>query len=77
MAHLTIYLSDEVENQVRKAAKKAKVSVSKWVADQVTQSVNTTWPPEFLALAGSFNDFPETGQLRKGYGKDVRREKLD
>ncbi len=77
MAHLTIYLSDEVERQVRKAAKAARKSVSKWVAEQVTESVETAWPSEFLALAGSFTDLPEAKDLRKGYGRDARRETLD
>jgi hypothetical protein len=77
MAHLTIYLTDEVELQVRKAAKAAKVSTSKWVADRVVKSVETSWPPEFLALAGAFPDFPDASELRKGYGEDVPRESLD
>ena len=77
MAHLTIYLTDDVEQRVRKAAKAARVSVSKWVADRVTKSVETSLPPEFLALAGAFPDFPAAETLRKGYGEDVPRESLD
>lgn len=77
MAHLTIYLTDEVERRVRKAAKVAKVSVSRWVAERVSQSVEKSWPPEFLALAGAFPDFPDGDDLRKGYGEDVPRESLD
>jgi len=75
MAHLTIYLTDEVERRVRKSAKAAKVSTSKWVAERVTKSVETSWPPEFLA--GAFPDFPDAEELRKGHGKDVPRENLD
>jgi hypothetical protein len=77
MAHLTIYLTDDVERRVRKAAKAAKVSVSRWVADRVSKSVETSWPPEFLALAGAFPDFRDADDLRKGYGEDVPRESLD
>jgi hypothetical protein len=77
MAHLTIYLSDDVERKVRKAAKTARLSVSKWVADQVKKSVETSLPPQFLALAGAFPDFPDASDLRKGYGEDVKRETLD
>jgi len=77
MAHLTIYLADDVERQVRKSARVAKMSVSKWVADQVTTSVKNSWSPEFLALAGAFPDFPEASELRKSYGKDLPRERLD
>lgn len=77
MAHLTIYLSDEVEKRVRKAAKVAKVSVSKWVAERVTNSVETAWPPEFLKLAGAFPELPDAAEIRQGLGVDVPRETLD
>ena len=76
MAHLTIYLTDDVERRVRKAAKAGKVSTSKWVVDRVTKSMETSWPPEFLALAGAFSNFPDAAELRKGYGEDVPRESL-
>jgi hypothetical protein len=69
--------TDDAERRVRKAAKAAKVSVSKWVADRVAKSVETAWPPEFLDLAGSFPDFPDVDELRKGYGEDIRRGSLD
>lgn len=77
MARLTIYLTDDLERRARKAAKTAKVSVSKWVADRIGQFVDTAWPPEFLALAGAFPDFPDADELRNGYGTDVPRERLD
>jgi hypothetical protein len=64
MPHLTIYLTADAEQRVRKAAKVAKVSVSKWVADRVAKSVEASWPPEFLALAGAFPDFPDADELR-------------
>jgi len=57
MARLTIYLADHVARRARKAAKTSKLSVSKWVAQQVTASVNTAWPPEFLASAGHSQNF--------------------
>ena len=77
MAHLTIYLSADVEKRARKAAKAANLSVSKWVADRVVKSVETSWPPEFLSLAGAFPEFPDASELRKGYGEDLPRETLD
>jgi len=75
MPRLTIYITDDVERQVRRAAKAAKVSISKWVADRVSQSVETSWPPEFLALAGAFPDFPDADDLRNSYSADVPRER--
>ena len=35
MAQITIYLPDEIESKVRKAAKARRTSVSRWIADQV------------------------------------------
>jgi hypothetical protein len=77
MAHVTVYLNDEVEKMARRAAKSAKTSMSKWIANQVVKSVQTSWSPEFLAAAGSLPDFPDIGELRAGYGRDVPRESLD
>ena len=53
-----IYLPDEVKKQVRKAAAASNLSISKWVAERVGRSVETSWPAEFLALEGAFPDFP-------------------
>jgi hypothetical protein len=77
MAHVTVYLSDKVEQKAREAARAAKTSMSKWVANQVERAVETDLPPEFLALAGAFPDFPDAEELRAGYGQDVPRESLD
>jgi hypothetical protein len=70
-------MATDGELRVRKAGKAAKVSTHKWVADRVTKSVEAAWPPEFLALAGAFPDFPDAGELRKGFGEDIPRESLD
>ena len=32
------------------------------------------WPPEVLALAESWKDFPDAEALRTGYGTDLPRE---
>jgi hypothetical protein len=77
MAHVTVYLNNDVEEKARKAAKAAKTSMSKWVANQVEKAVETSLSPEFLALAGAFPDFPDLEELRAGYGQDVPRESLD
>ncbi len=77
MAHLTIYLNDEVAKKARKAAKAAKISTNKWVANQVEKAVETSLPPEFLAAAGSMPGFPSLEELRKGYGEDAPRESFD
>src|SRR2546428_12540824 len=74
MAQVTIYLADEIEVKARKAA---KVSLGRWIAEQIAGKVKNTWPPEMLAAVSAFPDFPETEQLRSGYGPDAPREPLD
>ena len=76
MAQLTIYLPDEVERKARKAAKSKGKSVSRWIADQLTQSFEDTWPKAVLDAAGAVPDFPDLDEIRSGYGSDLSRESL-
>ena len=77
MAKLTIYLPDDIERKARSAARRKRVSVSRWVAGEIKRNLQSSWPPEFLAAAGSCPDFPDAKELRKGYGQDAPRETLD
>jgi hypothetical protein len=76
MAQITIYLADDLEAQARKTAEAQGTSLGRWIADQVTEKVSHTWPPEVLAALGSFADFPKPASLREGYRKDAGRESL-
>jgi hypothetical protein len=77
MAQVTIYLADDLEVQARKAAEMHGTSLGRWIAEQVAEKVNNTWPPEVLAALGSFPDFPEVAGFRTGYGTDAPRASLD
>jgi hypothetical protein len=77
MAQVTIYLPDDIEAQARKAARVRGTSLGRWIAEQVSEKVNNAWPPEVLAAIGKFPDFPDAGELRRGYGTDAPRESLD
>jgi hypothetical protein len=76
VAQVTIYLPDDVEASARKAAKLRGTSLGRFIADQVNETLKNTWPPEVLAAIGSIPEFPDAKTLRKGYGKDSRRETL-
>ena len=77
MAQVTIYLPDELESKVRNAAKARGQSVSRWIAEQIVQNLEDTWPKSVLDAAGAAPDFPDTAALRRGYGLDARRERID
>lgn len=76
MAQVTIYLDDASEKRVKAAARKAGVSVSRWVAELVENRTRMEWPAEVLELAGAWPDFPDPEELRTQAGKDHRRERL-
>ena len=74
MPQLNLYVDDPTHQTIKAAAKAAGVSLSKWVSNLVRERTSDEWPPEVLALAGSWKDFPDAEELRKGYGTDLPRE---
>lgn len=76
MAHITVYLQNDIEDRVRKAAKRHKMTLNKWIAEQITKAVRDTLPASFLDAAGAVPDFPNLEEIRKGYGEDSPREAL-
>ena len=73
MSHISVYLPDELEEKVRKAAQAEGSNVSRWIASKVTLALANTWRPEFVALAGAFPDFPDVRELREAYPEDSPR----
>jgi hypothetical protein len=64
MAQLTIYLPDEVEKQVRQDARRAKKSVSAFIADLATRKESrgsdAAWAKRVAELYGSWvGPFPQ------------------
>ena len=76
MSHVSIYLPDDLEKKARKAAKSTGTSLSNWVASKIRKDLDQNWPREVLDAAGAFKDFPTAEELRKGYGRDAKRESL-
>ena len=76
MRQLTIYLDTATENRIRKAAKSAHMSLSKWVAFLVRERTLKQWPTSVAKLAGAWPDFPSMEELRKNPSTDSRRETL-
>ena len=75
MRQVTIYLDNEIENKLKKAAKASKKSVSKWVAAIINEKVSTEWPKNIANLAGSWKtNFPSLDEIRSTQGIDAKRE---
>lgn len=77
MGQVTIYLDNEIENQMKTAAKTNHLSVSKWVAKIIKDKVSTQWPQDIVNLAGSWkNDFPTLEEIRSTLAVDSNREEM-
>jgi hypothetical protein len=73
MAQVTIYLDGDAERRLKATARKAGVSVSRWVGDLVQNRTRGAWPAEAQELAGAWPDFPDLPDLRAVTGKDQPR----
>jgi hypothetical protein len=77
MAQVTIYLDEETEERMKRAAEDAGVSRSRWVAEVIREKTASEWPESFRRLIGTWgDDFPELDEIRSGLGEDVPREPL-
>lgn len=77
MGQVTIYLDNETEHKLKKAAQSSHLSVSKWIAGIIEEKVATEWPQEVVSLAGCWKeDFPTIEEIRSSPGHDSPREEL-
>lgn len=76
MPQLNLYVDEPTHARIKRAAKAAGMSLSKWVSIVVTEKTANQWPAEVLALAGAWKDFPSLDEIRTGEGQDAPRETL-
>lgn len=74
MGQVTIYLEEEIELKMIKAAESANLSKSKWIARLIQEKIAKEWPQSVIDMAGSWSDFPEADELRANQGQDITRE---
>ena len=58
MAQVTLYLDDETDALLAKAASASGLSRSRWVAQAIRSHAGDALPQAFRRLAGAFPDFP-------------------
>ena len=74
MPQISLYLDDDTARRMKRAAKSAGLSQSRWVARLVRERTASEWPPSVVRLAGAWTDFPEAEELRRSLGTDLPRE---
>lgn len=53
MAQVTLYMPDELRHRVEEAARRANMSVSRWVVRAVTHDLERSWPDGYFDLFGA------------------------
>ena len=76
MAQVTLYLDDDTANRVKKAARQAGLSRSRWLARLIRERTATEWPQAVKDLAGAWADLEPAGGLRRGTGRDSKRARF-
>lgn len=76
MAQVTLYLDEDTAERLRKAAKHAGLSRSRWLARLVQERTATEWPQDVKNLAGAWADIDSAKGLRRHAGRDSRRERF-
>lgn len=76
MPQLNLYVDESTHARIKRAAKAAGMSLSRWVSTVVAERTASQWPADVLALAGAWQDFPSLEDMRAAAGKDARREDL-
>ncbi len=74
MPQITLYIDAETAARMKKAAKSAGMSQSRWVAELVRSKAASEWPVSVARLGGAWRDLETTERSRKRAGKDVPRE---
>ncbi len=58
MSQITLYLDDDTQALIDRAAQANGVSKSRWVAELIRKHARSEWPKTFLDAAGSVSEFP-------------------
>jgi hypothetical protein len=76
MGQVTIYIDEDTERKMLKMIQKRGISKSRWIAELIREKASTTWPENVVKLAGAWKDLPTAEEIRRGIGKDARRESV-
>jgi len=76
MPQITIYLDEETARRMEASVRKAGISKSRWIADAVRSKSADEWTQEIKDMVGSWDDFPESDEIRSAMGIDAPRERL-
>jgi len=76
MPQISLYIDEPTLKKVENAAMRQKVSISKWVAEQIRSRVDPVYPVDYESLFGSIDDDTFTEPEDVAPSSDTARENL-
>lgn len=56
MPQISLYIDEKTLKKVESAAKRSRLSISKWVAEQIKSKLDPVYPANYEKLFGSITD---------------------
>ena len=76
MPQISLYIDESTLKKIENAALRQKVSISKWVAEQLKKQIEPVYPPDYENLFGSIADSSFKRPKQASYDSDSFREKF-
>lgn len=74
MPQISLYIDDATLKKVESAAFQRRISISKWVAEQIRSKIEPVYPKEFESLFGSLADDSFVRPNQHDFAQDTPRE---
>jgi len=74
MPQISLYIDERTLKKIENAALKQRVSISKWVADQLRSRIEPVYPVHYEDLFGSISDKSFKRPREPLFGSDIKRE---
>ncbi len=73
MPQISLYIDEKTLKKVESAAKQQRLSISKWVAEQIRSKVDPVYPADYDKLFGSIKDDTFTKPESPNFNHDAKR----
>ncbi len=73
MPQISLYIDEKTLKKVEAAAMRQRVSISKWVAEQIRAKVEPVYPADYGSLFGSISDDTFARPAVPSFGSDIKR----
>ncbi len=76
MPQISLYIDESTMKRLEKAARQQRLSISKWVVQQIRTSLDNFYPADFGGLFGSIADDNFVGPAQPDFADESKREEL-